>query len=146
MLKYTKIAVLVLMPCLANAQSVSVAPYSFEAWGELSATTAVSFEYKMVGLHAFFIHEEQYSGYNRAPTPEYAFALSAMTPRIQDVLRGGVIYFTQPFPTPTDTKLNAFLEISYKVKSFRIFFRHISNAGTGKTNHGMDYVGVSIHL
>lgn len=146
MLKYTKILLFILMPCLTSAQSVSVSPYSFKAWGDIKATTMISAEYKMIGLHGIYVHQTHYSQVGNVPTPDYVFGVSVMSPRIEDILRGGIMYFTENFPTPTDTQLNAFVEASYKIKGFRIFYRHISNAGTGTTNHGMDYVGLTIHL
>lgn len=147
MLKYTKIAVLVLIPCLASAQSVSVDPYSFDVWGDMKASTMVSVEYKIIGLHYIKVHKEQYSPITEEPTPASMLAVSIMSPYIKDLLRGGIIYFTSEFPTPTDTRLNAFIEASYPIKeNIRIHYRHISNAGTGDTNHGIDYVGISYHL
>lgn len=147
MLKYTKIAVLVLMPCLAGAQSVSVDPHSFVAWGELKASTMVSAEYKIIGLHYIHVWDTQYSPVGNAPTSKNTFGISLTTPRVLDIVRGGIMYFTENFPTPTDTRLNAFVEASYSIEhKIRIHYRHISNAGFGKTNHGIDYVGLAYHF
>lgn len=147
-----KLLLLLLLPMGLQAQSVSVDPYSFQAWGELKASTMISVEYKVAGLshaglHYIKVHRTQYSPLTEASTPPSVLGLSVTTPRIIDILRGGIIYFTRNFPTPTDTKLNAFLEASYEViEHLRIHYRHFSNIGIGDTNHGVDYIGLSYHF
>lgn len=126
---------------MATAQSVSIAPTSFQAWGKTPAVTEFGVGYKDFSAHYFHVRIPWY--YKSHPTKP-AFAISYKPIIIKNV-NAGAILFDKPFPVNPATRLNFIIEARVSINSFEISYQHISN-GFGKVNPGIDTLKLTVKL
>ena len=133
------------VPLGVQAQSVSAsyAPISMDLWGETKFTSVYSVEYDMFGLHYFNIHERSVDELG-AVTVDNAVAISVRPVNIEDIFKLGVIVFNKTFPTENGRRTNLWIEAGVDIKMFRLSYVHISNAYTGRLNHGIDFINLSV--
>lgn len=116
--------------------SVSVAPYSFKFWGQVTGTASVSVDYTIpvkgkpvLGVHYF--HKE-------------AVGFSYMPIRFR-FFEVGAIGTTRGFPTRDSVSTNIIARINIPIGRAYISYSHVSN-GFGlqsSVNHGIDFVSIS---
>ncbi|MCC5942257.1 MAG: hypothetical protein JJU37_12015 [Balneolaceae bacterium] len=129
MLKVFLFVCIGLFPVLCVAQSVSVAPYSFNFWGSIDQTSQFSAEYKMAGIHYFHTWDDEV--YRTSTTGQFAkktssFALSLL-PVDFTYLRFGGIFFTNRFPITSGNRVHFYLELNLPIRRVDLSYRHISN-------------------
>lgn len=141
-----------LLPSVIAAQSISVAPTSFKAWGKTGYYSSISASYKNIGIHYFHPYKtlywknENYEGNGPETTP--AFAISYTPINVEDILRAGAIIFDRPFPIKIGSQINFKLSAGYSFGIVRVSYVHISN-GFGimnDVNPGMDMMQLSLNL
>lgn len=155
MLKCMKIAVLILMPCLTSAQSVSVAPQSIPRIST-PGFTEISFSAKGIGIHYFFnrmdttwnyypiFSEEEY----RSKVTRHAVGLSYIPINISDIVRLGGMVTSHKFPISKGRNFHFLVDIGYSFDKIRISWTHMSG-GFGlltRYNPSYDTIKVTYHF
>ena len=128
----------------ANAQEVSIAPYSFRAWGSTPHTSQLSLTYEGVGIHGFFTTGQIYN--NQGRELKNAFALSYRHEVISDIAKLGIIVFDKPYPTESEQSVNFLIDLGYTFGAFRVSYIHISNAGLARYNAGYDTIQLTVPI
>jgi hypothetical protein len=128
-----------------SAQSISYAPTSLDIWGETKYTSVYSFEYAAFGMHYFNIRKT-YVDELGAQTVDEAFAVSFLPIDVENILKLGVIVYDKPFPTDNGQRINLWIEAGINFYMFRLSYVHISNAYTGRLNHGIDFINLTLRL
>lgn len=147
--------IFLLLPITGVAQSISIAPYSFKAWGTTTGYVSASVEYENIGIHYFhpvqitYIYGKNYVDgkpvnlKTKEPSisTKPSFSVSYTPINISNILKVGVIVFDKPFPVQTEKRINLLFNIGYDIGSFRLSYRHISNAFTSSGfNPGLDMI------
>lgn len=135
------ILLFLIAPVLIQAQSVSVAPKSMMAWGKTSSTASASVEYKGAGLHIFdSIKQTHVQSGEKGGGTYYALSYKPIRHKYG---RLGMIAFNRPFPFPSSTRVNFWIEAKVPVGDHLEFsYIHISNGYTGEINTGLDTISI----
>lgn len=99
----------------------------------------------MFGIHYFNIRKPHIDELGDK-TINQSFALSVKPVNIHQIIKLGVIVFDQIFPTKNGRRANIWIEAGVNVYMFRLSYVHISNAYTGRLNHGIDFVRLSLNI
>lgn len=132
--------------------SVSVAPYSFKFWGQVTGTASVSVDYTIpvkgkpvLGVHYF--HKGAKKGYGIIDRTTSTFGLSYL-PLSYKIFSFGLIGTVNGFPTYHSSHVNFLAKINIPVGNATLSYSHISN-GFGLQhgmNYGIDFVSVSYRI
>lgn len=139
-----------------QAQSISVAPTSFQAVGQTKYMSTFTAGYKGIDVHYFWAYrkmeccDDLRTGEQLVDTEtQSTFGISYNHVIIKNVLKAGVLLTACRFPVKKDGEyLNFILDIGYTFDNFRISYRHISN-GFGlhnKINPGLDQLTVVFYF
>ena len=144
-----KYLIILLFPISLSAQSVSVSPTSFLAWGRTSDTILAEVEYKGLSAIGLFPTSKDIDK-NGNIYEGYFFGVFYSPFQIGKSLyaKGSLGYFHRKFPTESGAMLNFRLQIGYKYKSFGIEYSHISNGFKlrNKFNAGIDNISLKYYF
>ncbi|MDX1619056.1 MAG: acyloxyacyl hydrolase [Balneolaceae bacterium] len=104
----------------------------------------VAVEYAGLGLQVVYPYKvKQDELGNNTHT---AVGISYKREIIHRILKVGAVVFNRRFPTDSGIPFNFILDAGYSFNHLRLSYVHISNAGLGRLNAGMDTIQILILL
>lgn len=131
----------------AYGQSFNIAT-SIKLWGRTPSAAQVDLEYSSFMATMIFM-PGTYWDRSRVPTSHYFFGLFyAPDVELQKLTITPMVgVFDKPYPNMNGVRMNLGIETSVQIHpEVDLYYRHISNGGTGNINPGIDVVGLKFAL
>ena len=138
-----------IVPHISVAQSISVAPTSVTGFSKTPYTSEVMISYSIVDVHIIYVSKKVFKGQTyKRPDFQYGITLSPEVFLKYISIEPIVGYYNKRVASSYyGSRWNFGFSIYRNIfPHIDIYIRHLSNAGIGELNPGIDWIGIRARL
>lgn len=142
------LVILLALPLAPLAQSVSLSPMSVTAISQTPYASEIMASYKFADLHLIYTSYKVFKGQTyRRPELRYGITLSPEVDLKYVQAEPIIGFYNKPVASAYGSRWNFGLSVYRSItKHVDIYIRHLSNAGLGDSNPGIDWIGLRARL